>query len=178
VQQPRRGSSGDDPYTPYKGINAIRAANKDRYGNPDGPQYDLARDGAFKGLQIAVLHLYTGEGFDFRFPAAALAEFTVHRWPNQPPSVRELTQVLDQSCQLWIISDSTQKLGAEHLSVIRTFFESGRGVYIWGDNEPYYADANYIARALFGGLLSGNVTGDAVVQVKRGASRSGMIPTT
>lgn len=178
VEQPRRGSAGDDPYTPFKGINAIRAANKDRYGNPDGPQYDLARDGAFNGLQIAVLHLYTGEGFDFRFPAAALAEkgFAVHRWPTQPPSARELAQVLDKSCQLWIISDSSQKLGPDHLTAIRSFFDSGRGVYIWGDNEPYYADANYIAGALFSGRLSGNVMGDTVVQVKRDGSHSGMVP--
>lgn len=31
---------------------------------------------------------------------------------------------------------------------------SGRGVYIWGENEPYYADANAVAGALFGARCS------------------------
>jgi uncharacterized protein YegL len=56
--QLRKGSGGDDPYTPFKGANAIRAANKDKYGNPEGPQYDLARDGAFQGLQRAPVRFF------------------------------------------------------------------------------------------------------------------------
>ena len=46
----------------------------DRHGNADGNQYDLAVDGAFQGETVAVLHLYTGEGFDFSLPKAALKE--------------------------------------------------------------------------------------------------------
>jgi hypothetical protein len=56
--QLRKGSGDDDPYTPFKGANAIRAANKDKYGNPEGPQYDLARDGAFQGLQRAPVRFF------------------------------------------------------------------------------------------------------------------------
>ena len=37
-------------------------------------RYDLARDGAFKGSKIAVLHLYTFGGFDFKYPQAALEQ--------------------------------------------------------------------------------------------------------
>jgi uncharacterized protein YegL len=175
----RRGGGGDDPYTPFKGINAIRAANKDRYGNPDGAEYDLAKDGAFKGLRIAVLHLYTGEGFDFRLPAAALAEkgFSIERWQEWPPAAGELARALESACQLWVISNNARRLGADHLAVIRTFFESGRGVYIWGDNWPFYADANQVAGALFKGRLGGFTTGDKVVHIKNAGDRSGMVPT-
>ena len=42
---------------------------------------------------------------------------------------------------------------------IRCFFESGKGVFIWGDNEGFYADANYLAGRLLGpgAMMSGNI---------------------
>ena len=53
----------------------------DHWGNARGNQNDLAVDGAFEGQTIAVLHLYTGEGFDFELPKRALKEkgFSVYR---------------------------------------------------------------------------------------------------
>lgn len=179
VLQPRHGSGGDDPYTPFKGVNAIRAVNKDKYGNPDGTQYDLAKNGAFKGHQIAVLHLFTGDGFDFQQPNAALSEkgFSVLRWKDNPPSAGDLDRALESACQLWVISDGAPKLCPDHIAVIRSFFNSGHGVYIWGDNDPFYADANRVASALFGGQLEGNVPGEQIIHAKTGNSRSGMVPT-
>ncbi|MGZ3442302.1 MAG: hypothetical protein ACXVDD_22435, partial [Polyangia bacterium] len=59
----------------------------DKWGNAQGNQNDLATDGAFEGQTVAVLQLFTGEGFDFSLPRAALKEkgFSVFRWQNQPP---------------------------------------------------------------------------------------------
>jgi len=57
--------------TPYQELKAIETAKRDKHGNLEGTQFDLARDGAFEGLQIAVIHLY---GFDFQQARAALAE--------------------------------------------------------------------------------------------------------
>lgn len=175
----RKGSGGGDPKNPFNNSRARRAANMDKYGNPEGPDFDLVKDGAFKGLQIAVLHLYTGEDFHFDLPAAALAEkgFTVKRWENSPPSAGELQKTLKQSCQLWIISDHTPKLQAEHLSVIREFFLSGRGIYIWGDNEPYFADANAVAAILFNGQMSGNAPGDKVIYHQKKIGAPGIVQT-
>jgi hypothetical protein len=158
--------------------NVIEGARKDRFGNPDGGEYDLAHDYAFDGLGIAVLHLYTGERFNFRYPAAALAEkgFMLQRWRKKPPPASELAGVLEESCQLWIVSGRKHKLGEDHLAVIRAFFQSGRGVYIWGDNEPYYSDANFVAEDLFGGQLRGNMVGDQRVSIKTAGSLSGFVP--
>lgn len=172
----RKGSGSGDPNNPFND-RARRAANMDKYGNPEGPDFDLVKDGAFKGLQIAVLHLYTGEGFDFKLPTAALAEkgFTVKRWKDSPPSASELQKTLSQSCQLWIISDQTLKLKKDHLAVIREFFLSGHGVYVWGDNEPYYADANAVTSVLFNGKMSGNTPGEKVVYHQKKSGGSGMV---
>jgi uncharacterized protein YegL len=154
-----------------------RAITMDRFGNPAGPQFDLAKDGAFTGARIAVLHLYTGEGFDFKEPEQALAQkgFAVTRWVDIPPPPSELAQALERSSQLWVISDCVPKLTQRHIELIHTFFASGRGVYLWGDNEPYYADANLVAQALFGGALHGNTPGDHVVQRQLQTGKSGFV---
>ena len=152
---------------------------RDSYGNAAGNQYDLAIDGAFDGQTVAVLHFYTGENFDFSLPRQALKEkgFSVYRWSNTAPSPKDLAKGLEKACQLWIISSEQRHLTDEHIKVIKKFFESGRGVYIWGDNEPYYADANAVAQALFGAEMSGNLMGTVTVGVRKGNEKVGLIPS-
>jgi len=146
---------------------------KDSHGNAHGNQYDLAVDGAFEGQTIAVLQLYS---FDFEQPKAALKEkgFSVYRWIGNPPTASELDKALEKSCQLWIISDMTRKLNEDHLKVIKKYFDAGHGVYIWGDNEPYYADANAVADYLFGGTMTGNLMGDQTVGLQMSENKSGL----
>jgi len=150
----------------------------DQHGNAQGNKYDLAVDGAFEGQTVAVLHFYTGEGFDFELPKAALKEkgFSVYRWIDNPPSPKELEEKLKKACQLWIISSYEQKLTEEHLKVIKKFFDSGKGVYIWGDNEPYYADANAVARYLFDVEMLGNLPGNEVVGINNKGKKVGLTP--
>jgi hypothetical protein len=150
----------------------------DNFGNADGNQYDLAVDGAFEGQTIAVLHLYAQGGFDFKTPEAALKQkgFSVYRWINQAPPAEELEKALKKSCQLWIISDSQRKLNDDHARVIKKFFDSGKGVYIWGDNQPFYADANFIAEKLIGVSMQGNTMGNQTVQILSQGSKSGLMP--
>lgn len=155
-----------------------RQVKKDRFGNADGRQHDLAVDGAFDGQTIAVLHLYTGGGFDFALPKAALAEkgFSVFRWLNHPPPPKELEAKLEKANQLWIISGDTPQLTDEHLAVIRRFYESGRGLYLWGDNAPYAQDAAKVARALFGVELKSDPydPGQKVVGLQKGGAGPGL----
>lgn len=148
----------------------------DTYGNAHGNQYDLARDGAFEGSTIAVLHFYTGENFDFSLPKSALEEkgFNIFRWIGKAPSPEELKEGLDKSCQLWIISDATQHLNDEHLKVIKDFFKKGHGVYIWGDNAPYYADANFVGSALLDIEMQGNLMGNKTVGLTGGDVKKGL----
>jgi hypothetical protein len=145
----------------------------DKYGNAAGNQHDLAVDGAFEGQTVAVLHLYTGEGFDFSLPKAALAQkgFSVYRWLNQPPSPKKLEEALEKACQLWVISGPTQQLNDKHLAIIKEFIDSGKGEYIWGDNQPYYADANAVAETLFSGKMEGNLMGNQNVTLPTTESR-------
>ncbi len=138
----------------------------DEHGNPKGSEYDLAEDKAFDNFKVAVLQLYTGEGFDFKKPEKALKEkgFELVIWKNNPPNINEFKSVLEESCQLWIISSTSKKLNEDYLKEIKKFFNSGKGLYLWGDNSPYFADANYIGKEIFDVEMSGNVHGDKVVQ--------------
>lgn len=151
-------------------------STKDNYGNASGNQFDLAVDGAFDGQTIVVLHFYTGENFDFEKPKAALKEkgFSVYRYINQAPSAEELEKALAKACQLWVISSSAQMLNDEHAEVIKRFFYSGKGVYLWGDNDPYHADANFLAQKLIGVNMSGNYMGSKNVSFKSDSTISGM----
>ena len=163
---------------PKKDEKVFVEVEADRHGNAEGNQYDLAVDGAFEGETVAVLHLYTGEGFDFSLPKAALKEkgFSVYRWINNPPSPDELEKALKKSCQLWIISSNYRKLNEGHLKIIKKFFDSGKGVYIWGDNDPYYADANYVSEYLFGVKMLGNLPGNEVVGLNTKGKQIGLAP--
>lgn len=147
----------------------------DAHGNASGSQYDLAVDGAFEGQTIVVLHFYTS-GFDFEAPKAALAEkgFSVYRYINVPPSPKELEEALSKACQLWVISTNTQLLNDEHAEVIKKFFYSGKGVYLWGDNDPYHADANFLAQKLVGVSMSGVYQGAQNVSFKTDSTNFGM----
>lgn len=155
--------------------------NTDSYGNAVGNDFDLAVDGAFVGNTVAVLQLYSGTrhnaGFDFEDPKKALAEkgFSVYRWIDNPPSPEELREKLKMACQLWIISDDTRKLNDEHLAVIKEFFESGKGLYIWGDNAPYYADANFVGAALLDITMQDHGDqGEQVVGLKNDKNTTGI----
>lgn len=152
---------------------------RDPHGNAAGSGHDLAIDGAFDGQTVAVIHLYTGTDhgipFDFSAPRAALAQkgFSVYRWSNRPPPAAELEEKLKKASQLWIIGGSGSQLTKEHVAVVKKFFDSGRGVYLWGDNAPYSDDSNLIAEALFGvKLVDLGSQGEKVVGVHRGAGKA------
>ncbi len=179
VNAPReevRVQTRDDKTGETKTEIVHRAPPPDSYGNAAGNQFDLAVDGAFEGQTIAVLHFYTMD-FDFSLPTAALREkgFGVYRWVNGPPSPEELERGLAKACQLWIISGDRRLLSEAHIAVIKRFFDSGKGVYIWGDNDPYYADANAVAQALLGVTMQGNLMGDQVVGVQKGGNSPGVL---
>ncbi|HZS37438.1 MAG TPA: hypothetical protein VFF06_11465 [Polyangia bacterium] len=156
----------------------VESPPRDAHGNAQGHQYDLAVDGAFEGETVAVLHFYTGGGFDFALPKAAIREkgFSVFRWINEAPPPEELERALAKSSQLWIISGETRHLNDKHLAVIKRFFDAGHGVYIWGDNPPYTGDANFVGQALLGATMTPDsyVQGEQVVGVQEAPGKPGV----
>ncbi len=153
-----------------------REPQKDGFGNAQGSNFDLAVDGAFEGQTVAVIQLYQ---FDFEKARAALKQkgFGVYRWSNAVPEPAELREKLKKASQLWIISGSSRQLTDAHVEVIKEFFDSGKGLYIWGDNTPFHADANVLASALFDSSMKGDYIGSTVVKMKvNDDAKSGLLP--
>jgi len=151
---------------------------RDQFHNVVGVQYDLSPDGAFCGNKIAVYQAYIGENFTFEEPKQALEKkgFEVVLWHGRLPSVEEFTATLGQCCQLWLVSGASVTLTEGHIQAVLKFVETPqcegesdmkKGLFIWGDNEPYNADANAVLQRLpfFKGsvTLSGNFMADCIL---------------
>lgn len=156
------------------------APTVDAHGNASGNQYDLAIDGAFSGQTVLILDQVRNTLVNTKAALAKKGFSTVIM--RGRPTVAQLRRALAKSCQVWLISTGAPQLGAAHLAAIKAFFDKGHGVYIWGDNDPLYADANRLANALIPGLgMKGNLYGDRTVGVSRRGSagvRAGHLITT
>lgn len=143
---------------------------RDSYGNASESSYDLAVDGAFEGQTIVVLQLYPFS-FDQAREALARKGFSVYRF-NSTPSPEALAKALEKANQFWLISncDTQTTLTEEHVAPIKKFFDSGHGVYLWGDNDPCYVDVNYVSERLLDVKMTGNTPGDTKVGLKEKSS--------
>ena len=170
-------TSGRTPYTRWAGTSNIPDAIKDRYGNPQGSQYDLAEDGSFVGYKIVVLNMC--DECKFEQPAAALRKkgFEIEEFFISVPTLDTLKRALaGDKTQLWVIADRRGHLSDDHIDFIVSYFNSGHGVYIWGDNDPYYVDANLILSRMFGVSMDGDSYGDRVLGIQSVDRGSGIIP--
>lgn len=122
---------------------------------------------------VAVLQLFD---FSFENVEESLREldFGVHLWTTVPP-IDEFESILNCSCQLWIISSYYGQLSNKYLDVIEQYFNSGKGVYILGNNDPYYADANNITKRLFNITMTGDFPGRRVVGVQKKEKQAGIV---
>ena len=174
---------GQSPYSQYAGQSIIPGAKTDRFGNPQGSKYDLAKDGAFKGYKIVVLALYHyGDvpGTNIMSNAAPALQkkgMTTKMFvSNECNDVKRIQEELNNDkCQLWLISDDFYNLSSDCCKLIYDHFNRGRGLYIWSDNDPLYADSNVLLRKLFNTEMSGNYAGDQVLTIQSGEKRPGII---
>ena len=186
--------AADSRYSEYVGQSNIVGADLDKYGNPLGEKYDLAKRGSFKGFRIVILCL----DFELETGGTNQRDFLA----SSPPALREkgfevtiinlkdaeyfgrdgmvnaqrLRRVLDGACQLWVISGVKCFLGEDAVAVIAEFYKAGHGLYLWGDNDPFHADADLLGSRLLGVTMQGNYSGQHVVGVKEGNAISGIIP--
>lgn len=159
-------------YAPHAGMNEIAGAGSDQYGNAHGSEYDLIEDGSIIEAKVLILNLCSQA--NVIQPKAAL-----ERKGFEVVELRDcssLKYALDDAAELWVISDAVQHLTPLALDAIESFFQEGRGLYIWGDNDPYFVDANLILQRLFKVSMFGDSPGDEVVTLRTSDGSSGLIP--
>ncbi len=62
------------------------------------------------------------------------------------PSVESLKAELSNANQLWLISTSSAILSSAHMDYIVDEWRKGLALYVFGDNAPYYVDANTLLK--------------------------------
>lgn len=145
----------------------------DEFGNPEGEAYDLGGMDAIR-LQGEKILLYVGYGV----PGLHHEKYEWHH-AQQAIEQRNLQMDVlyaqnDQTCpldkqtlvgysQLWFVSNRYTTLQTEQVKLICDFVQNGNGLLIWADNEPYYADANLLARQLIGTDFSGDKIADKIL---------------
>ena len=75
----------------------------------------------------------------------------------------DFKQKLMQNDILILIPTASAILSEENIITIDIFYQNGGSLYIFGDNTPYFVDANRITERLFNLKLDGNDYGDQQV---------------
>lgn len=167
------------PYTQWAGHNDVKSAPKDKYGNPNGTNYDLLRDGSMKGYKILIINLCPewdacGQRENYDNPIKALENkgFEVIYRDEFPA---DFARISDCLCQVWLISGNVCTITDEQIRQIKAFYNQGKGVYLWADNDPFYADVNPIVKDLFGSKMSGDYIGKKVIGVQKRIKDVGIV---
>lgn len=167
------------PYTQWAGHNDVKSAPKDKYGNPNGTNYDLLRDGSMRGYKVLIINLCPewdtcGQRENYNNPIKALENkgFEVIYRDEFPADFARISASL---CQVWLISGYNRTITDEQIRQIKAFYNQGKGVYLWADNDPFYADVNPIIKDLFGSTMSGIYIGEQIIGVQKHIKGVGIV---
>jgi len=172
TNEARKATSYDKIFTPYalKKTTITPSTKMDHMGNPIGTNYDLVDDGTFSGQKLIFLGLESNEPHfgEYPEPTKALERkgFIVESYTAKKglPSPESLDTILQTANQLWIVSDHMEVISDAHIDVIEKNWKDGMGIYVFGENYPYYKDANRILARLVPGIqLDGNSPGNTTV---------------
>jgi len=169
-----RGLSISDFYTVHAGLHdEIEASQMDEFHNPEGREYDLGHESAF-GMFSVILFNFNDQdgGKDPRtlFHEAITALQTKGFRVTESKSEKEFLDDLHNHDQAWFTSANRNNFEDQKrfLEEMRKFHESGKGIAVWADNDPYYANANIFLEDIFGFKLKGNTPGEKVLELYDG----------
>eukprot|EP00928_Gymnodinium_smaydae_P015734 TRINITY_DN15828_c0_g2_i1.p1 TRINITY_DN15828_c0_g2~~TRINITY_DN15828_c0_g2_i1.p1 ORF type:complete len:479 (-),score=66.82 TRINITY_DN15828_c0_g2_i1:254-1618(-) len=155
------GSTIDD-------ILANGSTTLDAHQNPVGTQFDLPRDGSMQ--EHTLLLCWFSEEGSYGRPVDALKakgfEVKVHNWRSS--TVQQMMVALLTADVVWLVSGSmiTDAAFGQLLDALEAFHHRGGGIFVWGDNAPYFAHANQLLSRLFPGegiQLEGNDKGGQIM---------------
>ena len=154
-----RGRRAKDANILFRGAEELTNATVDIHGNTAGGGGDLGIDGAFKGLVIVVLCQYkeVSEPQNRQWVRDLERKgFTVIVDDKGVITDSQLNEYLECANQVWLISGTSKFLTDVQLDTIVDKWKSGLGVYIMGDNDPFYYDANRLLEKMELPKMSGN----------------------
>lgn len=168
----------------------IKATKGQKYGESDYHFYDHGPETPFyvylnheKAIKernmIVVLNYCHGSVGKMVMSTSSLRQhgFTVKEIPTvEDVNVDTLRAALrGYNCQFWIISDTNPHMSQELYNLVYDHFNRGKGVFIWSDNDPFYADSNVMLAHLFGSNMSGSYWGQQTLDKQVGDARLGIV---
>lgn len=146
----------------------------DKFGNPEGENLGLVGKKEFEGATLLAWsvgpevneNIFTADNPLW----AALREkgFKV-RLESGPFRTAWLTE----TDQFWLFSTQVSGMNDIAEEAVVGFVQSGKGLYLIADNEPYLVDADRLARRLYQTRVSGNFVGRNLIAVRgRGVTGS------
>jgi hypothetical protein len=144
----------------------MQSSGVDAYGNEASDDFDLGKDGVFSDFSLLVgqfhgcLHSYWPK------TAGAILKKKGFRTTLVNNEVDFIKQIKEGDYDVaWIISERSTNSGngKQFCDAVMEFHHKKRGLFIWGDNDPYYAQANLILPTLAGCKLVGNNHGDKLL---------------
>ncbi|GAM26420.1 hypothetical protein SAMD00019534_095950 [Acytostelium subglobosum LB1] len=141
-----KGSSIVHFYNANAGTHSIANAPVDKFNNPMGVEYDLGVEGAFTSFTILVGSFYKME---LKCEKDLKAKgFTIQVVDTE----KEFIEKLPSADIAYIISGLNENSPTknEFIAAVKKFHQSGKGLFIWSDNDPYTVQANWILQDLFG----------------------------
>lgn len=138
----------------------------DNYGNPSSPMFDLGNHGAFVDFSILIACLFDYEGSADEIRNNVEGALSHKGFKIQFVRTEdELISQMDNYDEVWVISHNTSnKKTTEAMSKLLEYNRRGKGVAVFGDNDPWFASANEFLK-LLGFELIGNTPGGNVLTV-------------
>lgn len=141
----------------------------DEFGNPVDQGFDLGGGDEERVRGERILFYVPGPdwyGHEWHLAQQAVAErgFSMDIvYPRRRSRCPLTGRMLEAYSQLWFVSDKRATLAAGQVRLIRSYVEGGNGLLIWADNDPFFADANELARRILGTMFSGDKPGERVL---------------
>lgn len=135
-----RAKRAKDACVLFRGAEELTKATIDIHGNSAGGGGDLGRDGAFIGLTIVVILQYDIRDNQW-IKDLKKKGFKVDIYVMFDNDA-QFESCLDSANQVWLISTSHKILTETQLDMMCDKWKGGLPFYIFGDNNPFYVDAN------------------------------------
>jgi len=169
-----RGLSISDFYTEFAGMHDEIIAERDTHSNPSGRQYDLGKEGAFGKFSILV------GLFCWDLKEAAFMENSGKALHDKgfrvicTLSEDEFIEGLATADVAWVVSSEKVPGNPAFVDACVKFQQSGKGLALWADNEPYVATVNAILAKLVPTLkIAGNTPGNNTLSVSDEGKKKG-----
>lgn len=156
-------------YNPAAGLHAIEGAPVDKHSNAEGTSYDLGRDKAFTSFSVLIGCFYPVKNMDVVQEALQSKGFKT----KLVDTVKEFIDDIGNHDIAWVIptkdwdGSCTQ---AEFADAVYEFQQKGGGLFLWGENDPFYVHTNLVLRKLYGdtAVLSGTTPAEKVLSLGDG----------